>query len=76
MPSSVVVDDDSRRIEALARKMWAAYVRAQPPEDLRMHVAWDRLVDDETRRGFRAVARMVLREASPGRTKTARPRAA
>jgi len=49
-------------VEKLARRMWNAYVRSQPVDDRSHYVAWEKLVDDETPRGFRAVARMVLRE--------------
>jgi hypothetical protein len=55
---------DNEHVERLARKMWSAYVRAQPVEDRRMDAPWN-LADDETQRGFRSVARMVLRDLAP-----------
>lgn len=33
-----------------------------------MHASWDRLTDHETQRGFRSVARMVLRDLAPKTT--------
>lgn len=64
----MVAVHDSEHVEALARKMWSAYVRSQPAEDRRMHASWDRLTDHETQRGFRSVARMVLRDLAPKTT--------
>ncbi len=47
--------------ELLAKRMWERYVSAQPAEERSHYRKWDDLVDEETKRGFRAVARMMLR---------------
>ncbi len=59
-----IVSETNERIEQLARKMWAAYVRAQTTDERSSYTPWDKLTDHETQRGFRAVARMVLRDAA------------
>jgi hypothetical protein len=47
-------------VEVLAQRMWHRYIQAQSRDDRKHYRRWNELTDDETLRGFRAVARMVL----------------
>jgi len=49
-------------VESLARRMWHRYIRAQSRGEWTDFKRWDKLTHDETLRGFRAIARMVLAE--------------
>lgn len=51
-------------VDALAGKLWGAYVRAQPKADRSGYAKWDDLDDEDTLRGMRAIAAAVA-EASP-----------
>ncbi len=53
---------DTATVEQLARSLWIAYVRAQGRDERLNYAKWEALeeADPPTRRGFRAVARMVL----------------
>ncbi|HTQ47477.1 MAG TPA: hypothetical protein VMI75_32195 [Polyangiaceae bacterium] len=49
-------------VERLAEAMWRTSIRAQPAGERAQYAAWARLVDEQTQRGFRAVAWMAIKE--------------
>lgn len=47
-------------VEALAKRMWHRYIASQPKGERRGYARWRDVEDDDTLRGFRALARVTL----------------